>query len=172
VAGPASESRWIAVGRIGAPHGVRGWVRLRSYTQPPENILDYSPWRLVGARGEQEVQAERLEPRGKGLVARLAGIDDRDAAAELTGMEIMVRRALFPPPAEGEYYWADLIGARVVTSGGVELGQVVELLETGANDVLVLAGERRRLVPFVTGRVIRDVDLDARRIVVDWHPDD
>ncbi len=168
----AGESRWIAIGRIGAPYGVRGWVRLRSYTRPPENILNYAPWRLVAGRRELEVRAELIESRGKGLVARLVGIADRDAAAKLTGMDIKVQRGAFPPPAEGEYYWADLIGAQVVTTSGVSLGRVVELMETGANDVLVLAGERRRLVPFIPDRVIREVDLAAQRIVVDWHPDD
>jgi 16S rRNA processing protein RimM len=115
--------------------------------------------------------------QGKGLVARLAPVDgepilDRDAAAALVGCDIAVPRDHLPPLPEGEHYWVDLIGLRVVGRDGDELGAVVDVIDTGAHGVLVVAGERKRLIPLVTGSIVEAVDLDAGRIRVNWHPDD
>ena len=157
----------IELGRIGAPHGVRGWVRVFSDTDPPENILAYRPW-LVGETEMDLVDGQRS---GKALIARLVGCDDRDAAAALTGKSIAVHRRQLPPPRADEFYWVDLEGLAVQTLEGVELGRVSHLLPTGANDVLVVQGERERLVPFVWEQVVRDVDFAQGRILVDWDPD-
>lgn len=165
------RASWVVVGRIGAPHGVRGWVKLKSFTEPDDNIATYRPWRLRRGTEERDVEVGAVQRHGSGLVARLAGIGDRDAAAELRGMEILVERACFAAPDEGQYYWSDLLDLQVLTMDGRELGRVEELLATGANDVLVVVGDRRRLIPFLPGRVIRSVDLQAGRIVVDWDPD-
>lgn len=155
------------VGRIIGLYGVRGWVRVFSETAPMENILGLSPWLVAGQR--REVLDGRRH--GKGLVARLAGCEDRDQAAALVGAAIAIRRAQLPPPEPDEFYWADLEGLAVTTLGGVALGRVSRLFATGANDVLVVQGERERLVPFVWDQVIRAVDLEQGQILVDWDPD-
>ncbi len=162
---------WVVVGKIGAPHGVKGWVKLNSFTDPEDNIASYRPWRLRHGSEEKTVDVLAVEPRGNRLVAQLDGFEDRDAAAGLTGMEILVDRACFEPTADGEYYWSDLLGLEVLTADGVALGRVAELLETGANDVLVVTGDRRLLIPFIRDQVIRSIDTEAGRIVVDWDPD-
>jgi 16S rRNA processing protein RimM len=158
--------RQVVIGRITGIFGVRGWVRVFSYTDPLANILRYGPWQLGAAGDSRAVLDGQLH--GKGVVAQLAGISDRDQARALIGLEIRVPRERFPAAPADEYYWSDLIGLEVVTLAGEVLGQVTELQQTGAHDVLVVTGERRRLLPFVMGRVIRTVDLASGRIVVDW----
>jgi len=161
----------VTVGRIAGLHGVRGWVKVYSYTEPRENILTYSPWYL---RREGRWQAHALaggRRQGKGVTAHLEGFDERDAAAALMGVEIAVRRDQLPATAANEYYWSDLIGLEVVDASGAALGRVDHLLETGANDVLVVReGELERLIPYVPQVVVRRVDLAAGRIEVDWDP--
>ncbi len=163
--------RLVVLGRIGAPWGVRGWVRLNSYTEPRPALLDYSDCFL--RRGADWVSARFAEGRiqGKGLVARLDGIEDRDAALELRGAEIGVRREDMPEPEEGHYYWADLEGLEVRHSDGSVLGRVAYLLATGEHDVLVVAGEREILIPFVWQEYVLGVDLDKGVIDVDWEWD-
>ena len=159
----------VPMGRIGAPHGVRGWVRIQSETRPEENILAYGPWYL-GAEGRPVTIAEsRVD--GKGPLARLEGTSDREGAAALTHSVIHVPRSALPELPPGEWYWADLEGLTVVTTAGEELGRLQAMMETGANDVMVVAGERERLVPFVQGEVVRSVEPEAGRIVVDWDPE-
>jgi 16S rRNA processing protein RimM len=157
----------IVLGRVGAPHGVRGWVRIISDTAPAENILRYRPW-LVGDAPMEVLEAHR---HGKALVACFPGCADRDAAAALTNRDIAVYRDQLPPPRADEFYWADLEGLSVLTTEGQDLGQVSHLFATGANDVLVVQGERERLLPFVWGDVIKDVDFERRSMRVDWDPD-
>lgn len=161
----------VLVGRISGLYGVRGWVKIFSYTQERDSIIDYSPW-LVH-KGEQwlTLQVESGRTHGKGVVVKLVGYDDRDAAAELIGCDIAVKREQLGRPAPGEYYWADLEGLKVVTLQGVELGVVDHLFETGANDVVVVRGERERLLPFIHGDVIRKVDLQRQVMEVDWDPE-
>lgn len=171
--GTADEARdrLIILGRVSGLFGVRGWVKVHSYTDPPDNIVGYRPWR-VGCRGEWRSMAVRDGRRqGRAIIAHLAGIDDRDGAASLIGCDIAVPRSQLPPPQAGEYYWVDLEGLRVETTEGVDLGRVDHLLETGANDVLVVQGDRERLIPFVEPDVVTAVDFDAGLIRVAWDPD-
>lgn len=161
----------VVLGEVVGAHGVRGDVRVHSDTRPRENILDYPVWTLV-LKGERRDYAVRNSRRqGKGLVATLEGISDRDSAMALRGCEIRVPRARLPTPEPGEYYWADLEGLEVVTAAGVQLGVVTGLLETGANDVLVVSGDRERLIPYVPDRHVLAVDLAAGRMQVDWDPE-
>lgn len=161
----------LIVGRINGLYGVRGWLRIYSYTEPRENIVEYAHW-LIGSQGRwRSVEVEDGRVQGKGVVVKLAGCDDRDAAALLVGQDIAIRRDQLQATAPGEYYWADLEGLRVVTLEGVELGIVDHLFETGANDVVVVRGERERLLPFVQGDVIRRIDLQAGVMEVDWDPE-
>nr|VFK44853.1 MAG: 16S rRNA processing protein RimM [Candidatus Kentron sp. TC] len=160
----------IVIGRIGAVYGIHGWVKIRSFTVPVENVLDYSPWELRLPNGKRHTEVAVAEGRKyrNGCLARFASHPDRDAALELVGADIAIMRDRLPPVGEEEYYWEDLIGCRIVTRNGADLGCVKRLMETGANDVLVVAGERERLVPFVFGDVILAVDLADRMIRVDW----
>lgn len=149
--------------------GVKGWVKVFSETDPREGILRYSPW-LVGPEARPQRVAEG-KVHGKGVVARLDGCEDREQAALLVGREIAVRRDQLPPPRADEFYWIDLEGLAVMTEQGVDLGHVSHLFSTGANDVLVVHGERERLLPFVWDEVIKDVDFEQGLIRVDWDPD-
>lgn len=151
---------------------MRGWVKIRSFTSPPDNLFDYQPWYLGRtADDKQKYQVADGRPQGDTLVAQLRGVDSREQAAELKGYAVFVERAAFPSLKEGRYYWTDLIGLRVRTITGNELGVVVGLMETGANDVLEVQGERTRLVPFVVNQYVKRVDLVVGEIVVDWDPD-
>lgn len=163
------DKDYIVVGRINGLHGVRGWVKVFSHTQPRDNILSYRTWYLL--RGGQWQATELLEGRqqGKGIVARLKGYDDRDQAVALMETDVAIRREQLLAAAPGEYYWADLQGLRVVNVEGVSLGVVDHLLETGANDVLVVRdGETERLIPYVPGQFVLDVSLAEGLMKVDW----
>jgi 16S rRNA processing protein RimM len=151
--------------------GVRGWVKVFSYTQPREAILDYRRW-FLGRRGQwQAIAIEEGKRHGKSVIAHLDGVDDRDTAAQLIESEIAVPRRDLPEAEAGTYYWADLEGLQVVQRDGTALGTVGYLLETGANDVLVVEGETERLIPFIAGDVVIDVDVDKGVITVDWEWD-
>jgi len=158
------------MGRIVAPYGIKGWVKVQPFTQRPEGLLGYTEWQ-VGREGNWQAQVvETARLHGGTVTAKLQGIDDRDQAAVLRGMQIAVSRDDFPEPGCDGYHWDDLVGLEVVNEAGVALGRVTEVFETGANDVLVVVGERERLLPF-TGPVIRQVDVAGGRIVVDWDAD-
>ena len=163
----SDPNRRLTVGEIVGVFGVRGWLKIRSFTDPPENIFDYFPWQIGdhGAWSECEVAEGRRH--GRGLIARLPGIEDRDGAAALVGNTLAVYRHQLPPVGD-DIYWTDLEGLEVVTTAGRALGKVDHLIETGANDVLVVRGERERLIPFVRDQVIKRIDLEARCITVDW----
>jgi len=164
----------VIIGRVAGLHGVRGWVKLFSHTAPRENLLGYHEVELGRNAPDGTVAwtpAELVEGRrqGKSLVGRIVDVDDRDAAAAWVGADIAVRRDALPAPDEGEYYWVDLIGLAVENTEGEQLGTVASLIETGAHDVLVLNGDRERLVPFAIGPIVREVDLAGGRILVDWN---
>jgi 16S rRNA processing protein RimM len=167
--GAPTRERMLVLGRIVGVHGVRGWVKVFSETEPRENIFGYSPWYIGEAREPREPAEGR--PQGKGLVARLLGCDDRDQAAALVGQEIRVRRNQLPPPGVEELYWADLEGLAVETHDGRMLGEVDHLFATPGNDVLVVKGERERLIPFLWGAVVKNVDFERGSILVDWDPE-
>lgn len=161
----------VDVGKISGVFGVKGWLKIFSYTSPKENILNYSPWLLEKGGEVKTVEVVDGNLHGGGVIAQIKGVNDRNQAESLLGCEIFIRREQLPETAEGEYYWSDLIGLEVVTIEGSALGTVDSLLETGANDVLIVKGERERAVPFIKGQVIVEIDREAGRIVVDWDPD-
>jgi 16S rRNA processing protein RimM len=159
----------LVLGRITGAYGVRGWVKVFSETDPIENILEYSPWYLGKSDDARDViEAKR---HGRGLIVRVEGCDDRDQAAALVGVEIAVDRDRLPPPDADEFYWADLEGLAVETMDGTALGKVERLFSTPGNDVMVVTGDRERLIPFLWEQVIKDVDLTRGIIRVDWDPD-
>lgn len=165
----------VVLGRLSGLYGVRGWFRVFSYTEPREALLDYDEW-LLGTCGRW--QATRLvegRQHGRTIVARLAGIDDRDAAASLVGADIAVPRERLPETRDGQYYWADLVGLAIRHRDGHEIGTLDHMVATGAHDVMVIkpaaAGTKEILIPFVLGKFVLDVDLAAGRIDVDWEWD-
>ncbi|MEY2681017.1 MAG: hypothetical protein RL661_1248 [Pseudomonadota bacterium] len=164
-------SSLVEVGEIVGAFGVLGWVKVRSYTDPPANILKYNPWALGSSEAPRSAKLVEGRPQGAAVVARLEGVDDRDQAIALKGTRILVPRQCFPEASPGTYYWADLIGLGVVTVAGVSLGKVRGLLETGANDVLDIKGDRDRLIPFVVGEFVKNVNLVESLITVDWDPE-
>ena len=159
------------MGRVSGLLGVKGWIKVFSYTHPRENIVGFSRWVLFHDDVLDDVVVESGELRGRTVVAKLRGIDDRDQARALVGAEITVPRTDLPPCDAGEYYWADLEGLRVCTLAGEELGLIDGLFSTGAHDIIVVEGERQRLIPFVLERVVQKVDLDGGLVVVDWDSD-
>jgi len=158
------------MGRIAAPFGIKGWVKVQPYSEDPGALMDFESWRV--GRGEQHKHytVETVQDHGKALVAKLAGIDDRDAAYALRGQEISVAKRDLPPPEENEFYCSDLIGLTVVNRECIELGKVDSLMENGANDLLVVKGTREHLIPFVAAFVGK-VDLAGGTIEVDWGED-
>lgn len=164
-------NRRLIVGRISGLYGVRGWVKVQSHTEPRDNLLQFDHWLIGGGQQWQPVQPAEGRSHGKGVVAHIAGYDDRDSAAELVGKEIAVERDQLPELQEDEFYWADLEGLEVRTCAGVVLGRVDHLLATGANDVLVVHGERERLIPFVMETVVKAVHLAEGWMEVDWDPE-
>ncbi|MCX7098506.1 MAG: ribosome maturation factor RimM [Methylococcales bacterium] len=166
-----SMQQEINVGKISGVFGIKGWVKVFSFTDIRENILNYSPWLIKKGNESKVVEVIDGQLQGKAVVARLDGVDDRDQAASLMGWDIFITPLQLPKAAKGEYYWSDLVGLAVETNLGVQLGIVDSLLETGANDVVVVKGERERAIPFLQGQTIINIDLDAGKMVVDWDPD-
>jgi 16S rRNA processing protein RimM len=157
----------IELGAVGAPFGVRGWVKLRSYTDPPERLLEHRSLQ-IGRNGVWT--SYRIEASGRSggqLTAKLTGVDDRDKAQALRGAEICVPRSELPPRNDRDFYRADLIGCDVVNLAGVHLGTVQHFIETPAHAMMVVRGEREFWVPAIPQHLQR-VDLQARRIVVNW----
>ena len=158
------------MGRIAAPFGVQGWLKIQPFTSEAKGLLGYKTW-WVGSGEEWRQHAVReAKVHGQAVVARLDGCEDRDAAARFRGQEIAISRNELPATRPQEYYWTDLIGLAVVNETGQSYGQVIDMLETGANDVLVVQGERERLIPFIAD-AIAEVDLAAGVIRVNWDAD-
>ena len=163
-------TEWVIMGRVAGLFGLQGWVKLISHTEPRTALLDYRPLYWQTPQGWQPVTLEESRAQGKGIVAKFVGVDDRDAAAGLLGKTLAITREQLPIIADEEIYWADLQGLRVVTLHGQELGTISHLFDTGANDVMVIRGERERLVPFIA-EVVDAVDLAAGVVRVDWDPE-
>ena len=160
----------VILGRISGLMGIKGWVKVHSYTEPKENIVGFRDWILCAQGAESRVKVEDGRLQGRTVVAKLQGVDDRDEARTLIGTEIAVAREDLPACEPGEYYWTDLEGFDVRTLSNEALGHVDFLFSTGAHDVMVVAGTRERMIPFVQGRIVHKVDLDCGVILVDWDP--
>lgn len=164
--------RRILLGRVAGAFGVRGELKLESWTEPRSAIFNYQPWIVVSPLGQEStLSGVRGRDTGKHLIARFPGVDDRDVVEAMRGTEVYVARSSLPPPKPDEYYWVDLEGLDVKTVDGVSLGQVSHLFSTGSNDVLVARGDRERMIPFVQPDFVVSVDFDANLVVVDWDPE-
>ncbi|MFT5450239.1 MAG: 16S rRNA processing protein RimM [Gammaproteobacteria bacterium] len=161
----------VILGRIRGAHGVRGLLRAQPFTENRDTLLGFTEW-MLGAGGEwREVKLISGHAHGNELLVKMVGVENRDEAQQLRGSEIAVWRSQLPVLDEEEFYWSDLEGLKVVTCDGFELGVVERVFATGANDVLVVSGEHERLIPFLPGDVVKQVDLQAERIEVDWDPE-
>lgn len=163
------ERKIVTLGHISGVHGVSGWLKIHSQTDPREAIFEYQPW-LVGEQ-HKAVRITEGKRHGKHLIALLEDVNDRDQAESLVKQQIAVFRDQFPDLPEMEFYWADLIGLAVKVQDGTDLGTIRNMLATGANDVMVVQGERERLIPFVQDRYVKQVDLEQGLVIVDWDPD-
>ena len=163
----------MTVGQISKPFGVNGWVRVRSFTAPAENLLTYRPWyiaRQPDLAGWRELSPLQGRKHGCSLVAKFEGFEDPESVHEICGMKIGVCRSAFGSLAEGEYYWVDLLGTDVKTETGTCLGNIVQVIETGANSVMQVEGEgRKRMIPFADP-ILKQVS-PGKEIVVDWDPE-
>jgi 16S rRNA processing protein RimM len=163
-----ADAKYVPLGRVSGVYGVKGWIKVHSFTEPRDNIVRFGEWVLGGEGASRRVAVEAGRCQGRSVVAKLDGVDDRNAAETLIGTTISIERTQLPPCAPGEYYWADLEGLAVHTLDGTPLGRIAHLVATGAHDVIVLDGDGSRLIPFVAGSVVRDVDLESGIVVVDW----
>lgn len=167
-----SEQELLHVGKISGVFGIKGWVKVFSFTGYREDILQYSPWQLKKNGITRHIEIVTGQLQNQLVVAQLKGIDDRNAAEALIGWEIFIKKSQLPPVKENEYYWSDLIGLEVENVEGVILGVIDSLLETGANDVIVVQGEERQhAIPFIQPQVVLEIDLAARKMRVDWDAD-
>jgi 16S rRNA processing protein RimM len=163
--------RLIEVGKVIGAFGVKGWIKVHSYTASPGSILKYLPWTLEVKGSKNPVELVEGLLQSSAVVAKVKGYDDRNQAESLKNSKIFVPRSVLPTLIDGSFYWDDLIGLSVSTCGGHSLGRVSRVMETGANDVLVVIGDRERLIPFVSDVYVKHVDLEAGCITVDWDPD-
>jgi len=168
--GDVAADRWVVLGKIGSAFGVQGWVRITSYTDPADNILDYDCWYLRRAGQWEAVEVEEGRMTAKGVQVKLAGIDSPEEARLQVGVEIGVPRSELPPTAPGEYYWSDLEGLEALTPSGELLGVVDHFRSTPGGAIAVIRGAKEHWIPFVKDRIVK-VDLDAKRIVFDWGVD-
>lgn len=179
----------ITLGQIIGVHGIKGWIKVRSFTRPEQNLFEYAHWSLIKEQeianrstsiAEQSNQSVIVKPEQRrrqhnGWFVKLAGCDDRNAAEAVRGLLIQLPREQLPALAADEYYWSDLIGLAVENLDGYPLGCIESLIETGANDVLVVVDPRtkkRCLVPYLPKKVIKKIDISVGQMVVDWSIDD
>ncbi|HBV74985.1 MULTISPECIES: ribosome maturation factor RimM [Vibrio] len=173
----SQQNEKIVVGKLGSSYGIRGWLKVFSYTDNGENIFDYAPW-FIKQKGELvKVNVDSWKRHNNGYVCKLEGIDVREEAQLYANVEILIDPVSLPELSEEEFYWRELFGMQVFNTKGYHLGEVTDLMETGSNDVLVVKanlkdafGQKERLIPFLEEQVIKKVDREAQRIEVDWDP--
>lgn len=164
------QSNQIILGKFGSPYGIKGWLKVISYTDPIENLLSYLPWTVIKAGEHLVIEKVKGKVHGKNLIVQFDSCLDRDIAQTYTNLEIYVKREQLPATSEDEYYWVDLIGLTVVNIAQENLGKITGLFSTGANDVIVANDDKaERYIPYIKD-VIQEVDLKNKRIIVDWDP--
>lgn len=175
------KDEMLHVGTINGVYGIKGWVKVHALTDPVSNILSFGHWKLKRRDSLQSAELKDGRPHGKGLIVKLAGVDTRDDAEKLRGTEIWVSASALPELEPGEFYWHQLQGLRVWCEhdeATLLLGEIDHLIDTGANDVMVLKAcdgsidERERLIPFLMDQVVRSIDRDTGEVWVQWHPED
>ena len=163
-----TDTDFIVVGKIGATYGIKGWLKILSFTEITANIFDYAPWYIEDNNGWKVIEIEDGHEHGKGIVAKLAGFNNPEEAKLLSGKKIAILRSQLPELAKGEYYWSDLKGLTVIDQHGETLGKVMYLIATGSNDVLVVKGTKEHAIPYLLGKVVTSVDLAKGEMHVNW----
>lgn len=172
--GNRTDSKKVVLGKIGKVHGIKGWLRLNSFTAPPENILDYPQLNASIGQTSRVLEVDDSKQQPKGLLVHFTGYDAPETARELTGLEVWVDSSVLPELEPETYYWHELMGMSVSNEQGQLLGVVSDMLETGANDVMVVSAteksidDRERLIPYLKDAVIKSVDRESNAILVDW----
>ena len=166
-----NNEKKVIVGKLGTSHGVKGWLKIHSFTDPETQIFDYLPWQLSTKDGHELAQVTDKRIDGTHLLVKFEGCDDRDVAKTWTNREIVVLRSQLPDADDGEYYWSDLEGLSVIRSDGLTLGQVDHLYNAGASDIMVLNDDKMQQIPFIMQEVVKTVDLQQQQIIVDWQID-
>jgi 16S rRNA processing protein RimM len=162
------NNNYVIIGKIGTPYGINGWVKILIYSENIDNIFDLNPWYIEEKDAWSLIELETSRPHGKGIVAKVGGINTPEQARRLTGKKIAVSRSQLPELKANEYYWHDLIGLTVINQRGELLGKISSILETGSNDVLIVKGIKEHAIPYLPGQVIVRVDLAKKEIQVDW----
>ncbi len=165
------ENQYITIGKIGAAHGIRGWLKVFSYAEFNANIIDYQPWYFCDQQGRyNEIHIEASKLHGENMLVKLVGVHTPEDARLLTGNLVMIRRSQLPALKKNEYYWSDLIGLTVINQQGCIYGKVIYLIATGANDVLVVEDHdhKEHAIPYLFGETIKHIDLIKKEIRVDW----
>ncbi len=165
------DSEWIIVGKIGRPHGIKGLVSIISFTEPRESIIDYPNWHIKKKNQWCPISRVKTEVNHKHILAQIAGYTEREDVALLTNFDIAVAKESLPSLDEGEFYWHELIGMTVVHQDGRVLGTVDEIIPTGSNDVLLVQGEQRYLIPYLMDEVVLNIHREKRQITVNWDLD-
>lgn len=163
----------IIVGKFSGVYGVKGWVKVYSYTEPKEGIAQYNPWYLKKHGIWQEVKIESCKPHAKTVIAKIVGCDDRNEAMLYSGLEISIKPEQLVALGENEFYWRELVGLRVKNTEDYDFGLVTKLMETGSNDVLIVESDsgKETLIPWTMGHAIKQVDLEKGEVLVDWDKD-
>ena len=172
-----SDDTRVTMARIGRPHGIKGWLRVHSFTEPQFNIAEYQVFHIQSDSIQIEIEMDQIKQQGNGLIAHFKGYDKPEQAQQLVGLELKINKAELPGLQSGEFYWYQLQGLGVVNLQGQLLGEVAKMMETGANDVLVVSpsessiDNNERLIPYLLDSVVKNIDLENEVIEVDWGAD-
>jgi 16S rRNA processing protein RimM len=161
-------SEYIVLGKIGSTYGIKGWLKVFSFTENAANLFQYTSWYIEDGHHWKPITYTSGRPHGKGIIVKFSGVETPEEARKLTGKKIAIKRSALPALDKNEYYWRDLEGLTVINQEGVTLGTVIYLIETGTNDVLVVKGEKEFAIPYLLNNVIKYIDLEKRIISVDW----
>ncbi len=174
---PLAPKKPVILGTIGSTYGIRGWIRVHSYTSNPKNIFNYQPWLVKQISQWQLIQLESWQQHRQSLIIKIKDLNERHTVSLFNNCKIIVDSDQLPLLKKHDYYWKDIIGCQVFTTNGYNLGKVIEMIETGSNDVMVVKANiqdtfniKERLVPFLYERIIKNVDLVHLVIEVDWNP--
>ena len=166
-----NQANWVVIGRFGRPHGIKGFVTVHSFTEPRDNILRYKDWYGFLNNTWQPITLLSVETHSRAIIAQVEGYPERELVTRITNIEIAVQKEQLVELEPGEYYWHQLIGMSVINKKGESFGVVVEIMPTGANDVLVVRGEKKHLIPYLPGQVVIDINSSQHVITVDWDVD-
>jgi 16S rRNA processing protein RimM len=166
-----NKEQWLIIGRFGRPHGIKGFITVHSFTEPRDNLLGYTDWHIMLNKTWQPIKLLEVEVHNKAILALVEGYPQREDVARLTHAEIAVNREQLAPLALGDYYWHQLVGMKVINQQGESLGTITEIMPTGSNDVLIVTGNKRHLIPYLPGQFVNDINLSQGIMQVDWDVD-